>query len=122
MRGLAIGNLLGPPRNTIEMSHQHHGGGPAHHKVLFRAAVHHAEWTVVLAPVPDDIYINRPSEPGVREALKTFAPGTRLDLCHNVPNQPGGGGVILPLAKDMTFFQVRGSVSMPVYKQHHPKD
>ena len=81
-----------------------------------------ASWHIDLVAIPSDIFINRPSTPGMREEIKTFATGTRLDLCHNVPNQPGGGGVIMPLGAGMTFHQVHGSASVPVYKQAHPHD
>lgn len=119
---LALSDFAHPHEVARELrakqKHDHQPGDHPRH----RAPHHVAVWHVEPVAVPDDIFINRPSQPGVREELRTFAPGDRLDLCHNVPNQPGGGGVIMPLLQGMKFYQVRGSVSQPVYKQRHPRD
>jgi hypothetical protein len=98
---------------------QHQTKDRVHHE--HHAPKHVAAFEVTPLAVPDNLYIDRPSEPGTRERIRTFAPGTRLDLCHNVPNQKGGGAVIAPLVAAMKFFQTqRHSVSMPVYRQDTP--
>lgn len=97
---------LAQHQNRDHVAHEHH------------APKHVAVFDVTPIAMPDNLYLDRPSTPGMREKIRTFAPGSRLDLCHNVPNQPGGGAVIAPLVPPMKFFQTeRKSVSVPMYRQ-----
>jgi len=74
-----------------------------------------ARWKAILSAVPDDVYIERPSDHS-RERLRTFATGDRLDLCHNVPNQPGGGGVVTNLLAGDVFHQTSGHTRVAVFR------
>lgn len=78
-----------------------------------------AQWKATLRPVPPEITIKRPSDRSF-EALKTFATGDRLDLCHNVPNQPGGGGVVTNLLDGDTFHQTSGHARVAVFRSGQP--